>query len=298
MAQKRRVAVRAEVAPEPPVEPKRKRARAVVAPEPESGPQPATPPTPLEPKPNPFEPYRRLLIKKPVDELVEEGSKRSQLRRTLGPTTLTLLGLGGIIGTGIFVLTGVAAKDYSGNMIWLSFVVAGFVATLAAFSYAELASMIPVSGSAYTYAYAGVGETIAWVIGWDLVLEYAVGAMTVAQGWAGYTTGLLAQGGVEIPYEWSHGPLQGGYINVLAVLIVLAITALLVYGIQESANVTNVLVVVKVGIIVFVILLGFLVVQGVEGSGSAGFYLEGHATQGLGGMVTAAGLVFFAYIGF
>src|SRR5687768_7419527 len=155
------------------------------------------------------------------------------MKRSLNAFTLTLLGVGGIIGTGIFVLTGVAARDNAGNMIWLSFLIAGIVAALAALCYAELSSMIPVAGSAYTYAYAGIGELLAWILAWDLILEYAVGAMTVAQGWAGYVAGLLAQGGINIPPQWLAGPLEGGYINVLAVLIVLAVTALLIYGIRE-----------------------------------------------------------------
>lgn len=240
----------------------------------------------------PTEGYARLLLKKPVAELVEQGTQKSEFKRTLGPISLTLLGLGAIIGTGIFVLTGIAARDFAGPAIIISYLIAGTVAALAALAYAELASMIPVSGSAYTYAYAGVGEIVAWVIAWDLILEYAVGAMTVAQGWSGYVRGLLAQGGIVIPYEWSRGPLEGGYINVLAVLIVLAITVLLVKGIQESARVTNALVALKVAIIVFVILLGFTLIN------PPNYVPFLHEERGFGGVFTAAGLVFFAYIGF
>lgn len=236
------------------------------------------------------------MLKKPVQDLVEEGTRKSELKRTLGPLSLTLLGVGGIIGTGIFVLTGVAARDYTGPAIVLSFLIAGAVAALAALAYAELASMIPVAGSAYTYAYAGIGEIVAWIIAWDLVLEYAVGAMTVAQGWAGYVRGLLLQGGIVIPNEWASGPLEGGYINLLAVGIVLAVTWLLIKGIRESANVTNALVVVKVSIIVFVILLGFTLVQPINYVPFIPAETDGR--YGISGVITGAGLVFFAYIGF
>lgn len=237
--------------------------------------------------------FGRLFIKKSVESLVEEGEKKSGLRRTLGPVTLTLLGLGAIIGTGIFVLTGVAARDYAGPAIVISFIIAGLVSAFAALAYAELASMIPVAGSAYTYAYAGIGEIIAWIIAWDLILEYAVGSMTVAIGWSGYMAGLFADiTGTEIPSQWLNGPLEGGYINLVAVGIVLAVTALLVKGIQESANVTNFLVVVKVGIILFIIVLGLGLVTGTNYSP---FF---HEERGFTGVFTAAGLVFFAYIGF
>jgi basic amino acid/polyamine antiporter, APA family len=239
--------------------------------------------------------FGRLFAKKSVASLVEQGERQSGLRRTLGPVSLTLLGLGAIIGTGIFVLTGVAAKNYAGPAIVLSFVVAGCVSALAALAYAELASMIPVAGSAYTYAYAGIGEIIAWIIAWDLILEYAVGAMTVAVGWSGYVSGLVADltnGALAVPPEWLAGPLEGGILNVPAVLIVLAVTALLVVGIRESANVTNLLVVVKIAVILFVITMGLSLVSGTN---YTPFY---HSERGIGGVFTAAGLVFFAYIGF
>jgi len=239
--------------------------------------------------------FQRLFVKKSVASLVEQGERQSGLRRTLGPVSLTLLGLGAIIGTGIFVLTGVAAKEYAGPAIVLSFVVAGLVSAMAALAYAELASMIPVAGSAYTYAYAGIGEIIAWIIAWDLILEYAVGAMTVAVGWSGYVSGLVADvsdGRLTIPPQWLAGPMEGGILNVPAALIVLAVTALLVVGIRESANVTNFLVVIKVAVILFIIVMGFSLVSG---NNLTPFY---HSQKGIGGVFTAAGLVFFAYIGF
>lgn len=236
--------------------------------------------------------FSRLLIKKDVAALVEEGEKRGGLKRTLGPVSLTLLGLGAIIGTGIFVLTGVAARDYAGPSIVISFVIAGTVAAMAALAYAELASMIPVAGSAYTYAYAGIGELLAWIIAWDLILEYAVGSMTVAIGWSGYVGGLVRDLGFEIPPELLAGPLEGGVMNVVATGIVLLITMLLIKGIQESANVTNMLVVVKVGIILFIIIFGLSLVSATNYSP---FF---HHERGLVGTFTAAGLVFFSYIGF
>lgn len=236
--------------------------------------------------------WRRLLVKKRVDELVDEGLRETHLKRTLGPVSLILLGLGAIIGTGIFVLTGVAASQFAGPAISVAFLIAGIVAALAALAYAELASMIPLSGSAYTYTYAGLGEIVAWVIGWDLILEYAVGAMTVSVGWSGYVNGLLAQGGIAVPSDWANGPFDGGIANLLAVGIVAIVTAVLVYGIRESAEAASALVIVKVGIIVFVVLLGFTLVQPLN---YVPFF---HHEAGVGGVFTAAGLVFFAFIGF
>lgn len=234
----------------------------------------------------------RLTIKKPVAQLVEEGTKKSGLKKTLGPFSLTMLGLGAILGVGIFVLTGVAAREFAGPAVVVSFILAGTAAALAALCYAEMASMIPVSGSAYTYAYAGVGEVMGWIIGWDLILEYAVGSMAVSIGWSGYIAGVLETVGITIPQAFLHGPLEGGIVNVLAMFIVLAVTALLVVGIQESVTVTNVLVVVKVAIIAFIIVLG-------------AFYIDPdnwtpfwHAQEGIFGALTAGGVVFFAYIGF
>lgn len=243
----------------------------------------------------------RLFLKKDFTSLVDAGEQRVRLKRTLGPGTLILLGLAGIIGTGIFVLTGTAARNYAGPAVAISFLIAGLVAALAALAYAELSSMIPVSGSAYTYSYAGLGEIVAWIIGWDLVLEYAVGAMVVSQGWAGYVNGLLQQGGIFLPAAFFAGPLEGGVVNLLAVLIVLAVTGLLIYGMQESASVTNALVVVKLLVIAFVIFLGFTLVNDIN---YVPFIPDpvttnaGDRVYGIGGIITAAGLVFFAYIGF
>jgi basic amino acid/polyamine antiporter, APA family len=236
--------------------------------------------------------YETLWIRKPVSLLVQEGTKGSQMKRALGPFSLTMLGIGAIIGVGIFVLTGVAAKDFAGPAVTISFILAGTAAALAALSYAEMASMIPVSGSAYTYAYAGVGELMGWIIGWDLILEYAVGSMAVSIGWSGYINGVLESVGVHIPAAFLAGPLEGGVMNVLAFGIVLAVTLLLVVGIQESAAVTNFFVVLKVVIIAFVIILGAFYVN------PENWQPFWHHERGIMGAFTAAGVVFFAYIGF
>ncbi|HEX9817194.1 MAG TPA: amino acid permease [Candidatus Thermoplasmatota archaeon] len=290
----------AEVIP-PPIQPKKK-VRAKVTPPP--APERRAPRVARERKEGPSparEMLARLFLKKDLSKLVEGDDQRIRLKRTLGPGTLILLGLAGIIGTGIFVLTGTAARNYAGPAVAISFLIAGLVAALAALAYAELSSMIPVSGSAYTYSYAGLGEIVAWVIGWDLVLEYAVGAMVVSQGWAGYVNGLLQQGGIFLPAVFLAGPLEGGVVNLLAVLIVLAVTGLLIYGMQESASVTNALVVVKLLVIAFVIFLGFTLVNDIN---YVPFIPDpvttnaGDRVYGIGGIITAAGLVFFAYIGF
>jgi basic amino acid/polyamine antiporter, APA family len=290
----------AELAPEP-IHPKKK-AVAEEAPSPPRARKARPVPRPPAAAPSPMRAaLARLFLKKDFAQLVEPSMEKQRLRRTLGPATLVFLGIAGIIGTGIFVLTGTAARNYAGPAVAISFVIAGLVAGLAALAYAELSSMIPVAGSAYTYSYAGMGEIVAWIIGWDLVLEYAVGAMVVAQGWAGYVNGLLEQAGLGLPGALLAGPLEGGVVNLLAILIVLGVTALLVYGIQESASVTNALVVVKLAIIAFVIFLGFTLINDIN---YVPFIPDpvttdaGDRVYGISGIITAAGLVFFAYIGF
>jgi basic amino acid/polyamine antiporter, APA family len=226
------------------------------------------------------------------------------LRRVLGPLNLTTLGVGAIIGAGIFVLTGQAAAQYAGPAIILSFVLAAFACTFAGLCYAELASMIPVAGSAYTYAYATMGELIAFIIGWDLILEYSLGAATVAVGWSGYVVSFLADIGVHVPAAFAAAPgtaAAGGGVavfNLPAALIVLAVTALLVVGISESARVNAVVVIVKVAVILLFIGFGARYMQAdnltpfvPENTGTFGQY-------GWSGVMRAAGVIFFAYIGF
>ena len=235
---------------------------------------------------------------------------KGSLRRVLSATNLMLLGIGGIIGAGIFVLTGTAAAQFAGPAIVWSFVLAGLGCLFAGLCYAELASMIPVAGSAYTYAYATLGEIVAWIIGWDLILEYLFGAATVAVGWSGYVTAFLQELGWNPGPTWTQAPLTlqgthhlvanagGGILNVPAVLIVLSMTALLVVGIHESSRFNNVIVFVKVLIVLLVIGFGFLHVNPAnwkpflpKNTGILGHF-------GYSGVVRGAAVVFFAYIGF
>jgi APA family basic amino acid/polyamine antiporter len=214
------------------------------------------------------------------------------LKKTLGVWGLTALGIGAIIGTGIFVLTGKAAATSAGPAIVLSFVLAGIVSTLAALCYAELASSVPVSGSAYTYVYATLGEFIAWIVGWGLILEYALGAATVAIGWSGYFTDFLAAtfGHPVIPKAFTTNPFDGGIINIPAAVIILIITALLIRGTGESDVVNKVIVAVKLAIVAFFIVIGVGHVNPANWHPFTPF--------GGWGIVNGAGLVFFAYIGF
>jgi APA family basic amino acid/polyamine antiporter len=235
-----------------------------------------------------------LLKTKSIEQLVgdaEHGGKA--LKRTLTGLDLTLLGIGAIIGTGIFVLTGTAAANQAGPAIVLAYVAAGLACGFAALCYAEFASMIPISGSAYTYAYATLGEIFAWMIGWDLILEYAVGSMTVAVGWSGYFQRILAGFGVHLPAWMTAAPatgVEGALINLPAVLIVLVITALLVIGVRESARFNAAMVAVKMAAILFFIIVG---VGYVEPANWSPFM-----PYGIQGIAAAAAVVFFAYIGF
>jgi basic amino acid/polyamine antiporter, APA family len=238
-----------------------------------------------------------LLKTKSVEQLVgdaESGTKA--LRRTLTAMDLTLLGIGAIIGTGIFVLTGTAAANQAGPAIVMSYVLAGLVCAFAALCYAEFAAMIPISGSAYTYAYATLGEIFAWMIGWDLILEYAVGSMTVAVGWSGYFQRILASigtDGVHLPVWMSAAPaagVDGAIVNLPAIIIVLIISALLVIGVRESARFNAVMVAVKMTAILFFILVGVGYVKPENWSPFTPY--------GWAGVSAAAAVVFFAYIGF
>jgi APA family basic amino acid/polyamine antiporter len=221
----------------------------------------------------------------------ESGGAPRTLKKTLGVWGLTALGIGAIIGTGIFVLTGKAAATSAGPAIVLSFVVAGIVSAFAALCYAELASTVPISGSAYTYVYATLGELIAWIVGWDLILEYAFGAATVAIGWSGYFTDFLSSAlGVTLPKVLTTNPFEGGMINLPAFLIILVITALLIRGTHESDVVNKIIVAVKLAVVAFFILIGVGHVNPANWHPFMPF--------GVGGMLQGAGLVFFAYIGF
>ena len=238
-----------------------------------------------------------------------------RLRRTLSLASLIALGIGCIIGAGIFVLTGNAAAAHAGPAVSLSFILAGLVSTFAGLCYAEMASTVPVAGSAYTYAYATMGEFVAWVIGWDLILEYAFGATTVAIGWSGYVTSFLRDLGVMIPAEFASGPLAydpasrswsptGALVNLPATFIIVVITLLLVLGIRESAKVNNIIVAIKVAIVVLFIVAGVWFVKTsnwVTTSNPTGAFIPpnvGPGQYGWSGIIRGAGVVFFAYIGF
>lgn len=226
---------------------------------------------------------------KPMDAILATAQKKG-LHRTLGAFQLTMLGIGAVIGTGIFVLTSEAAQKAGPGML-LSFVLAGFVCAVAALCYSELASMVPVAGSAYTYTYAVMGELLAWMVGWALILEYAVGASAVAVGWSGYFVGLLDHSlGIHLPAAIASGPTSGGFINLPAVVISLLVTWLLVIGTTESARVNAVLVVIKVAALTLFVALSVPVMN------------QTHFTPllptGIGGMAGAAASIFFAYVGF
>ena len=250
----------------------------------------------------------KLFRRKSVTELQDEALTDHSLRRVLGPLNLTTLGIGAIIGTGIFVLTGTVAAQNAGPAVVLSFVVAGFASIFAALCYAEFAALVPMAGSAYTYGYATLGEFIAWIIGWDLVLEYALGAVTVSIGWSGYVVSFLNGLGIHIPPELTaargaavtlaDGSTATALFNLPAVLIIAIVTTLLVVGIRESANVNNVIVVIKVAVVLVFIALA---AQAVNPDNWRPFIPENTGVReqyGWTGIMAGAGVVFFAYIGF
>jgi APA family basic amino acid/polyamine antiporter len=231
---------------------------------------------------------------KPLDQIIATAEKKS-LTRQLGPIQLTLLGIGAIIGTGIFVLTAEAGQKAGPGMM-ISFVIAAVVCALAALAYSEIASMVPVAGSAYTYTYAVFGEALAWVVGWALVLEYAIAAGTVAVGWSGYMNGLLITKGFGLPEFLRTGPLDGGSFNLLAFLIALVITFLLVIGTSKSAKVNAFLVTIKiVALTAFVV----LAVPAAKPENFQPFLPNGFGSpMGGVGVLGAAASIFFAYVGF
>jgi APA family basic amino acid/polyamine antiporter len=255
-----------------------------------------------------------LFRTKSIDRLLADvaGTGEGTLKRTLGSWSLVALGIGAIIGAGLFVRTAAAIAERSGPSVTLAFLVAGIGCAFAGLCYAEFASMIPIAGSAYTYSYATMGELVAWIIGWDLVLEYAVGAATVAIAWSEYFNKVLEYVGLHIPYEWSHSPFEvmaaggpHGIMNIPAIFILLVLSLLLIRGTQESAFVNSIIVVTKVSIVLMVIAIGwgfmnpanhtpyipaattFTTAQGVT-----------HPYGGIMGILGAAGVVFFAFIGF
>jgi basic amino acid/polyamine antiporter, APA family len=250
-----------------------------------------------------------IWAKKTLSQLAGEiAPEANKLKPTLGKANLILLGVGGIIGAGIFVLTGQAAADYAGPAVVISFIVAAIACGFAGLCYAEFASAIPIAGSAYTYAYASLGEFIAWMIGWDLMLEYLVGASAVSVGWSGYVVSLLSDYGIVIPPALTNAPLSfepnvgwvltGHIVNLPAMFFIAFITTILVIGIRESSNFNNIIVVIKVSVIFLFIGFGltYIVPENLtpfipENTGNFGSY-------GWSGIFRAAGVVFFAFLGF
>jgi APA family basic amino acid/polyamine antiporter len=263
----------------------------------------------------------QLFLRKPLKMLLDEARGENRLRRILGPVQLTALGVGAIIGAGIFVATGQAARNTAGPALMLSYCVAGMTCVFAALCYAEFASMVPVAGSAYTYSFATMGELMAWIVGWDLVLEYAVGSATVANGWSGYFQTLLPKIGLALPASLAGPPIvydeavgqfvrTAGVVNLPAVIVVGIVTYVLVKGIQESASFNALMVGVKVAAVLFVIMVGAFYVNpdnwrpfapfGWTGLNVFGFHVAGQADAGGQpvGMLAGAAIIFFAYIGF
>jgi len=263
----------------------------------------------------------RLFARKPLSLLLEEMAGENRLRRVLGPVALSSLGVGAIIGTGIFVLTGIAAHDKAGPALTLSLATSGLTCVFAALCYAEFASMVPIAGSAYTYAYATLGELFAWIIGWDLILEYAVASGTVAHGWSHYFQNLLGMADIHLPQAISLAPFDydpvaghlvptGSIVDLPAVLIALAVTVILVKGIRESARFNAGMVIAKLAIVLFVIVVGAFYIDTANWKpfapfGWGGLSLFGHTIAGQTGnggeplgMLAGAAMIFFAYIGF
>src|SRR5471030_716725 len=238
------------------------------------------------------------------------GTGEGTLKRTLGSFSLVTLGIGAIIGAGLFVRTAAAIGERAGPSVTLAFLVAGLGCAFAGLCYAEFASMIPIAGSAYTYSYATMGELVAWIIGWDLCLEYAVGAATVAIAWSEYFNKVLEYVGMHVPYQWCHSPLESadgvtGIVNIPAIVILFVLSALLIRGMQESATVNSIIVVTKVSIVLMVIVIGWGFMNPANHTPyipAATTYTtsEGitHPYGGIMGILGAAGVVFFAFIGF
>ena len=249
-----------------------------------------------------------LFATKPLSRILAESEGENALKRTLGPVQLVALGIGAIIGAGLFSLTGIAAANHAGPAVVLSFILAAFGCAFAGLCYSEFSTMIPIAGSAYTYSYATMGELMAWIIGWDLVLEYAVGASTVAVSWSGYVASLCKDFGIHLPARLIASPWQQitlddgtmgyGLVNLPAVVVITLISLLLMVGIQESARANSVIVVLKVAVVIIFIVFGWAYIKPENyvpfippNTGESGHF-------GISGVVRAAGVVFFAFIGF
>lgn len=231
-----------------------------------------------------------IFRKMPIEQIINEKKEGPRLKRVYGTTELIMMGVGVVIGTGLFVVTGVAAADYAGPALILSFILAGIACACAALCYAELASMIPASGSSYTFCYVGLGEFWGWFVAWCLILEYIVALSAIATGWSAYAASFLSVVGVHLPAALLAGPFTGGIVNLPAVLVISVLALLTLAGAKESAWVNNILVIVKLGVVALFIFLG---VQHIDPSNYTPFM-----PYGWNGVFTGAAIVFFAYLGF
>lgn len=232
----------------------------------------------------------RLFRKKNINQILDNTHHKSTLSKTLGAFDLIMIGIGCTIGTGIFVITGVAASKYGGPAISISYIISAIACLFAALAYAELASMVPVSGSAYTYTYVVIGEFVAWLVGWGLILEYGIGASTVASGWSGYMVGILKSGGIIIPDYLSKTPFEGGIINLPALLISVFIGILLYRGTKESVTLNRILVFLKLAVIFIFLIIATPMIDIKN--------YQDFMPYGFNGVMIGAATVFYAYIGF
>jgi APA family basic amino acid/polyamine antiporter len=250
-----------------------------------------------------------IMARKSVADIMQSSdSEGHSLSKSLGPLSITAMGIGAIVGAGIFVLTGTAAARYAGPAIILSFVLGGVVCAFVGLCYAELAAMLPVSGSTYSYTYATLGELFAWIIGWDLILEYAMGAATVAVGWSGYITSLLGNIGIHVPPALATAPgtviklpdggTVTGIVNLPAALIIAALTTMLILGTKESARLNNVMVAIKLAVILAFIVLGAAYVNPAHWHPFIPANTGSFGNFGLSGVLRGSAVVFFAFIGF
>ncbi|HEX2939373.1 MAG TPA: amino acid permease [Ruminiclostridium sp.] len=233
---------------------------------------------------------KEIFLVKPISDLIKETHSEKSLKKVLSAFELIMFGIGAIVGTGIFVITGIAAANFSGPALFLSFVLAGIVCILAALTYAEFASIVPVSGSAYTYSYVSLGEIWAWIIGWDLILEYTVAIGSVAIGWSGYITQLLSNIGLVLPPQLVNPPLSGGIVNLPAIIIIFLITCFLIAGASQSAKLNNIIVAIKIGVILLFIILAAGHIKPVNWHPFMPF--------GWNGVIRGAAFVFYAFLGF
>lgn len=233
-----------------------------------------------------------LFRKKSMDYMLKQARGKKSLQKALGPFDLTMLGVGAVIGTGIFVLTGIVAAQAAGPAIILSFIFSGIACALTALCYAEFASMIPASGSAYTYSYATFGELFAWVLGWDLILEYGLACSVVASGWSAYFQDLVRGFGIHLPQALSgaYNPAKGSYIDLMAVVVVSFLSAVLLTGVKESSKINNVMVCIKIGVILLFLAVGIFYVKPENWTPFMPY--------GFSGIIKGAATAFLAYIGF